>query len=113
MDLTINEFDDVWTSDEFKLGAARCWHLRPEADVNAAEQLYARYLEVESFELGDSFFVPAEYIEAYDAAEGKVLLSASLKLVMNRTWTRPPDFVVYRRGRIVGLEPELEEANSG
>jgi len=113
VELTINEFDQVWTSDGFKLGAARCWHYRREEEVNPEEQLYARYLEVESFELGDSFYVPADYIVGYDEAGDKLLLDASLKVVMNRTWTRTPDFVARKQGRIVPLRPDLEEAGTG
>lgn len=112
MELTIHECDEVWTSDAYKLGEARSWHYRPEEEVNPGEQLYALYLEVENFELGDCFYVPADYIAGYDESGEKVLLDASLKMVMNRTWTRTPDFVAKKQGRIVRLEPELEEAGS-
>jgi hypothetical protein len=112
VEFTINEFDEVWTSDAFKLGDARCWHDRAEEEVNPGEQLYARYLEVENFELGDSFYVPAEYLLGYDEAGEKVLLDASLKVVMSRTWTRTPDFVARKQGRIVPLSSELEGAES-
>jgi hypothetical protein len=52
--ITINENDEVWTSDDFKLGRARSWHYRPEKEVYPGEQLYAVYLKVENFELGDT-----------------------------------------------------------
>ena len=113
VELTINEFDEVWTSDAFKLGDARCWHYRPEEEVSPGERLYARYLEVENFELGDSFYVPSDYIAGYDEAGAKVVLDASLKQVMGYTWTRTPDFVARKQGRIVPLQPEVEEAGSG
>jgi hypothetical protein len=96
--ITIELNDEVWTSDEVKLGVARRVFFRPEDQVNPADLLYAVYLKVEDFELGEDFFIPTDFVGARDEA-GRVLLETKMKEVMQRTWSRAPEFVATRLGR--------------
>lgn len=107
METALTAWTDVWTSDEQKLGVARAWHHRPADEIEPQYQLYAKYLEVESFELGDSFFVPSEYVVVED---GGVWVDATMKQVLNRTWSRLPDFVYRKTGRIERLPDEAATA---
>jgi hypothetical protein len=108
MTITIKDLDEVWTTDSYKLGMARCLHYRPEEQINPDEQLYAVYLEVENFELGDDFYIPLMYVLGRDEENGHILLSTSMKQVLNRTWSRMPDFVAKMEGRKECL-PAAEE----
>ena len=97
-EITIQPNDEVWTSDEVKLGVARSAFFRPEEEVNPADLLFAVYLKVEDFTLGEDFFVPTDYI-AYREDDGRVILDASMKEVLQRTWSRAPEFAAKRLGR--------------
>ena len=99
MEITLKRRDRVVTADGYQLGLARNLHHRPEADVNVVEQLYPIYLKVENFELGDDFFVPLEYIEGRDADTGDINVDATMKQVLQYTWSRMPEFVALMRGR--------------
>ncbi len=95
---------EVWTKDGVRLGRARRWHYRPEEEVNPEDLLFASYLEVENFELGDVFFVPDVYLS--DTEGERVVVDATMWQVERRTWTRTPDFAAFGRGRAVLLQEE-------
>lgn len=99
METTMKRRDRVVTADGFLLGLARNLHHRPESEVNVEEQLYPVYLMVENFELGDDFFVPLEYLEDRDPETGDVYVDATMKEVLQYTWSRMPEFVALMRGR--------------
>ncbi|MFW5940691.1 MAG: hypothetical protein ACOCXI_02740 [Chloroflexota bacterium] len=103
MTITIHKMDEVWTADDFKLGVAHCLYYRPEDQVRPGELLYAAYLEVINYELGDDYYVPLDYIERVNGAESRLQLTVPLKTVMDRTWSRVPDFVANQLGRRVIL----------
>lgn len=103
MDVDVRGRDEVWTSDDFKLGVARALHFRPPQEVNPEEQLYAVYLEVVNFELGDEFFIPTDFLEPRDEAGGRVEVVFPMKGIMQRTWSRAPEFVAKKLGREVRL----------
>lgn len=100
---------EVWTKDGIRLGMARRWHYRPEEEINPEDLLFASYLEVENFELGDVFFVPDVYLTHADGSD-RVVVDATMWQVERRTWTRMPDFAAFGRGRAALLqeEPALE-----
>lgn len=115
MDIEVKARDEIWTSDGYKLGAARTLHYRPEEEVNPEELLYAVYVELVNYELGDDFYVPTDFLQERDEATRRILLDVEMKDVQQRTWSRAPEFVVHRLGRAVRLadvareaEPELE-----
>lgn len=110
MEISVRERDEVWSSDGFKLGVARAIHYRPPKEVNPEEQLYATYLEVVSYELGDDLFVPAEFLGEREASNSRLTLKVPLKVVMHRTWWRAPEFVAKALGREVPLESVSDEA---
>lgn len=94
---------EVWTRDGVKLGRARRWHYRPEEEVYPADLLFASYLEVQNFQLGDVFFVPDVYLTGPDESGDRVVVDATMREVERLTWTRRPDFVVGLRGEAVLL----------
>jgi hypothetical protein len=104
--MTVKANEEVWTRDGVRLGAARRWHYRPEEQISPAELLFASYLEVENFELGDVFFVPDVYLTGRDESSGRLLLDATMREVERRTWTRMPDFAARLQGREVLLTEE-------
>ncbi|MFW6068192.1 MAG: hypothetical protein ACOC9E_01275 [Chloroflexota bacterium] len=110
MEISVRDRDEVWSSDNFKLGVARAIHYRPPEEVNPEEQLYAAYLEVVSYELGDDLFVPAEFLGEREASNSRLTLKVPLKVVMKRTWWRAPEFVAKGLGREVRLETVSDEA---
>ena len=99
MEITMKRRDRVVTADGYQLGLARNLHHRPEADVNVEEQLFPVYLEVENFELGDDFFVPLYYVDGRDPETGAFTIDATMKEVLQYTWSRMPEFVALMRGR--------------
>lgn len=109
METMIKRQDRVVTADGYLLGLARNLHHRPEVDVNADDQLYSVYLEVDNFELGDDFFVPLEFILDRDPETRTINLDATMKEALQLTWSRMPEFVALMRGR-KELLPRGEEA---
>lgn len=103
MDIEIRARDEIWTSDGYRLGVARDLHYRPEEEVNPEEQLYAAYLEIVNYELGDDFYVPTDFLAERDEENGRVLLDVKMKDVQQRTWSRAPEFVAQKLGRSVHL----------
>ena len=96
MDYIIKKFDEVWTEDDKKLGLAqKLFHREDEAHPEL--QLYASYLRVEDFELGEGFYIPTDVISGQDPASGHLLLSVTTEQVMNHTWFRMPDFVAHEQ----------------
>ena len=106
--MLIKYLDEIWTADGFKLGVARRLHYRPEEEVNPDEQLYAAYLEVENFELGDDYYVPIAFIAGRDESTDRILLAVSMRKVMQHTWSRAPEFVAKCLGRAEPLPREME-----
>jgi hypothetical protein len=103
MDTDVRGRDEVWTSDGVKLGVARAVHYRPPQDVNPEEQLYAAYLEVVNYELGDDLFIPTDFLEPRDDDANRIYVKFPMKTVMQRTWWRAPEFVAKKLGREVRL----------
>ncbi|HSG15633.1 MAG TPA: hypothetical protein VLE70_04840 [Anaerolineae bacterium] len=102
MEIDIKKQDEVWTSDEKKLGAAlQLFHRTDE--VNPSLQLYASYLEVENFEYGETFYVPTDFIVERQGETGRLTLSKKQSEAMQLTWFRMPEFVVHGRYRKEGL----------
>lgn len=108
--MNIKANDDVWTTDGTRLGVARRWHFRPEDQIDPEDRLYAAYLEIENFELGDVIYVPDVYLAGRDEATGRVMVTVPMKQVMRLTWTRMPDFVAFGQG---SQAPLVDEAAAG
>lgn len=109
MDIEVKARDEIWTSDGFKLGVARTLHYRPQEEVNPEEQLYAAYLEIVNYELGDDFYVPTDFLQEPDEDEGRIKLEVEMKDVQHRTWSRAPEFAVQKLGRKVRLTDLAKE----
>jgi hypothetical protein len=113
MEDTIQEKDEVWTSDSVKLGVVHALHHRPN-EIRPEDQLYGTYLEVYNFEIGDDYYVPLDFIASRDAEQRRLTLAVPMKEVMQRTWSRAPEFVAKAKSHRVSLtthvqnEPELE-----
>lgn len=102
MEEMIQEKDEVWTSDDVKLGVVHALHHRP-TEVRPDHQLYAIYLEVYNFEFGDDYYVPLDFIDSRDEEHNRVTLAVPMKEVMNRTWSRAPEFVAKAKSHRVSL----------
>jgi hypothetical protein len=94
MDLEIIKLDEVWTADSKKLGLAQSLFHRTK-DINPKLLLYASYLEVESYEFGEIYYVPTDYVEGREPDTGRVMLAVDLQTVLKRTWARLPDFIAH------------------
>ncbi|MCI0394894.1 MAG: hypothetical protein L0332_17090 [Chloroflexi bacterium] len=98
MELDIKRLEEVWTADNKKLGLAQSLFHRL-GGVDPELGFYDTYLEVENFEYGDDYYVPTDFIKGRDPKTGRVMLSISLQKVMERTWSRLPDFVAHGQAR--------------
>jgi hypothetical protein len=99
MDANIKKLDEVWTSDDKKLGVVQALFHRPEEEVDPAVKYYASYVEVENFMYGSDYFVPTDFIAGRDEGTDVIRLEVSFKEVMERTWFRMPDFIARGRAR--------------
>jgi hypothetical protein len=52
-----------------------------------------------SFELGDDFYVPTDFVAGRDPQTGHITLTVTEKKVANKTWTRLPDFILHGEAR--------------
>jgi hypothetical protein len=97
MDTPIKRLEEVWTADGRKLG--QTVHLYHRLEGIAPElELYEQYLEVCNLEIGDNYFVPMEFLRR-DGEGGRLVTTVNFREVMERTWTRQPDFVFSGAGR--------------
>lgn len=99
IEMEIREGDEVVSADGYDLGVARSLHYRPADEVNADEQLYAVYLKVVNYELGDEFFIPVDFLQMREDKNEPVTLTVPVKFVQRRAWSRAPDFVAHSLGR--------------
>ena len=107
--MDIQKLDQVYTKDNQHLGAAhRLYHRINE--VRPEWQYYATYLQVDSFALGDNFFVPTEFVAGRDSQTGHIMLTVTERKVENKTWTRRPDFISRgeaRQEELAGREQNM------
>lgn len=96
--LTIKKHTPVWTADGYLLGQAIQVHYRLE-DINPAQKYYPAYLELFSFEIGERYYVPLDFVERYDEVNGRLILAVSAKKVQTETWSRMPAFVAHGQTR--------------
>jgi len=102
----IRKFDQVYTKDNRHLGVAHRLYHRLN-DVRPEWEYYATYMLVESFKLGDDFYVPTDFVAGRNPQTGHIMLTVTENKVETNTWTRQPDFIL--RGE-AGLE-ELVAGN--
>jgi hypothetical protein len=93
-DLVFMKLDEVWTADEQKLGLAHYLYHRTD-EVNPELQYYASYLEVESFEFGEIYYIPTDFVESREPDSNRINLAVDLNTVLKRTWARMPDFIAH------------------
>lgn len=86
----LRKSDEVWTEDGQKLGHPHRLYHRISS-IDPALGYYASYLRVMSYDMGDDFYVPTDFIAG--RADGQVRLSVSMKRVLQETWDRLPDFI--------------------
>lgn len=99
MEIEVKSRDEVWTTDEQRLGSARALFHRTK-DINPALRLFATYLEVEDLDYGETFYVPTDFIVERQEDGGRITLSKKRDDAMQLTWFRMPDFVArgeYRK----------------
>ncbi|MBK8901597.1 MAG: hypothetical protein IPM53_10475 [Anaerolineaceae bacterium] len=92
------KYDRVITADGVKLGELLRIHHRLD-DVNPDLRLYASYLEVWSLDFAGHFYIPADYIDDYDADGGTIYLTDTMRTVQTETWDRTPSFIAGRKSQ--------------
>jgi hypothetical protein len=102
MEFQIHRLDKVYTADDVHLGEAIAIYKRQD-EVNPGLELYAAYLKIFSFEMGDDFYVPTDFIASRDAENGTVKLSIDMHKVKHETFERMPNFVAYEQGIVEEL----------
>ena len=96
--VTIKKHTAVWTEDDQHLGDAMYIFHRLE-EVEPRLKYYAAYLELFSFELGERYYIPTDFIGGYDEENGRLLLDVSRKEVEELTWHRMPSFIAMGKAR--------------
>ena len=104
----IKKYTPVFTSDGEALGEALALYHRQE-DVNPKLKLYETYLEIYSLEMGNSSYVPTEFVALPAADAESVELTVAISTFAKETWDRTPDFVAGHRGKKEEL-PSGEQA---
>jgi hypothetical protein len=92
MALKITNLERVWTKDGHHLGEAHRLYHRTH-DINPEWEFYKTYLQVVSFEKGESYYIPTEFIADYAQEDEEIYLTVTMKELMDRTWFRTPDFI--------------------
>ena len=92
------KYDKVVTVDDLMLGDLLRIHHRQEG-INPLLKLYASYMEIWSIEFGGHCYVPTDFIDEYDEANGIIYLTETLSTVQDETWDRTPNFVAGRKSR--------------
>jgi hypothetical protein len=88
----------VYTADDTLLGQAICLYHQPDPEeINPALKLYATYLQVASIALGDSFFIPTDFVTT--AAPAQVQLDLTMREIQHETLSRRPGFIASGHGR--------------
>jgi hypothetical protein len=88
---------EVRTSDDELLGRALNLHIRRE-EVNPDLKLYGAYLEVGNLRIGADYFVPVDFVDAYNPQTNVVELTVPMSAVMAETWDREPAFIAGHQG---------------
>lgn len=98
MEHSIKRLDTIYTADEQELGQALRIYVNPDPnDVDPKLKLFGKYLEVSNAHLGDTFYVPTDYIREAGEGDGRVLLTLNMKQVQNELLTREPQFIALGR----------------
>ena len=92
MTLNLKEKDEIWSKDGHRLGLANYVYHRTK-DVNPQLELYERYLYVFSFDVGDDYYVPMDFITG-DKEHGRFTLTVTMDEAMAKGWSRLPDFIL-------------------
>lgn len=105
MDLKLRKLEDIWTNDGRLVGQAHSLYHRL-GDVDPELKLYATYLLVISFEIGEDYYIPTDFIEGRDPETGRVMLSVDMLRILEETWERMPDFVARGEAKVEALSKE-------
>ena len=98
MELVIGKLDEVWTTDEQKLGLAQHLYFREEG-IDPDLQFYESYIEVENYDWGSVFYVPTDFVSGRSDQDHRIRLSVTFSEALEQTWTRMPHFVAHGEGR--------------
>ncbi len=91
-DKKLAKFSEVVTADGETIGNAIYLLLR-QVEVNAELKNYAAYLYLANLKMGTHFYIPTDFIQAYDPEAGQVLLSVPFSVVQDESWNREPSLV--------------------
>ena len=100
--VTIKKGAAVFTSDGTRLGqTVRLFHRLEGVDPEV--KLFADYVQVRDWHLGDEFFVPTDFIDRVDPTSGDISLVVKLSRVDSEQWTRAPQFIYTSQAQEVSL----------
>ncbi len=102
-DKGVQRFTDVQTADGVHLGGAIRIQYRPEDNVAPGLKLWAAYLEIFASDLGEHIYVPTDFVDEYDPAANKIVLTVDLKTVEGENWDHIPNFVAGKLGKVEEL----------
>ncbi len=106
--ITLTKSDEVWTQDDYRLGHPnRLFHRTDGIDPDL--ELYADYVHVMSFDLGDDFYIPTDFIDGRNPENGRITLTVPMETVLKNTWNRIPDFVVHKEAQAEELPGKIFE----
>lgn len=108
MTIQLKQSDEIWTQDGHLLGHPHRIYHRTK-DINPILRLYADYVQVVSFEIGEDYYVPTDFIDGRYSDNGRITLAVPMKTVQKNTWNRLPDFVVHGEARRENLPGRLFE----
>ncbi|MGB1250062.1 MAG: hypothetical protein ACPG8W_05470 [Candidatus Promineifilaceae bacterium] len=95
MTANVNYHDPVMTADGRQLGVAQRIYRTVEDDPIETTS-YNEHLKVISFETGENFFIPLEFIN--DRADGQVSLTLTYREVLNSAFDHMPRYIAYEVG---------------
>lgn len=93
----------VITSDGMSVGQALAHFERVEG-VDPGVKLYAHYLKTFDFDIGDEYYIPAEFVDRFDEVAGKVILNVPMRKVQTETMMRMPRFIAIGKAKRTDLQ---------
>lgn len=98
----IKKYMQVWTSDGEHIGDAISLYQRRD-NINPQQKYYAAYLETFSFEIGEHYYIPTDFLETAKLENGRLTLSLNRDQVEKNIWHRMPMFIAQNQADKVEL----------
>lgn len=87
--------EPVVTADNKSLGVAQRIYRHADTAADVATEPYEGYLKVVDLRIGDTYFIPLEYLEERTAASAPLRVRLRFGDVEELTLSRTPRFIAY------------------